>query len=164
MTASIATVLCFRGMALGSVISDLELGFLGNIIILYIPSSRAGDAYIDALDATWTRDTKLLPVDLNKLRSRTFVVYKFGTFVVDMLVSHCQHRPITLLLADAIPPNADLSQNAYRNSFHYDANNRILYVRTARLESVGQFVLVLVHTLVHIHAGKFDARENSIFC
>ena len=89
-------------------------------------------------------------------------MYKFGSFVVDMLVAHCQHHPVTLLLADEIPPNAELSHNAYRNSFHYDANNRILYMRTARLESVGQFVLVLVHTLAHIHAGEF-MREGSLF-
>ena len=112
-----------------------------------------GESYIDARDLDWRSDGKLVPVDLNKVNSRTFVIYKFGCFVVDLLVAHCEHPPITLLLADKIPPNHNLSHNAYRNSFYYDANNRILYMRTARLDSVGEFVLVLVHTMAHIKSG-----------
>ena len=113
-----------------------------------------GEGYIDPRDAEWTKDQNLEPVDLNKVSSRVFVVYKFGCFVTDLVSAHCQHQPITLLLAEKIPPNKHLSHNAYRNSFYYDANNRILYMREARLDSVGQFVTVLVHTLAHIKAGQ----------
>ena len=117
-------------------------------------SHATGAGYIDARDAEWMKDDNLEPVDLNKVPGRTFVVYKFGCFVVELLVAHCQHKPVTLLLAEKIPANEQLTNNAYRNSFHYDANNRILYMRVARLESVGQFTLVLVHTLAHIKAGE----------
>lgn len=109
----------------------------------------------DAKDLEWTSDSKLEPVDLNKLDARKFIVYKFGCFVTDLVAGHCQHAPITLLLADKIPPNERLRNNAYRNSFFFDANNRILYVRTARLDTVGEFVVVLVHTLAHIKAGEY---------
>lgn len=109
----------------------------------------------DAKDSEWTSDSKLEPVDLNKLDARKFIVYKFGCFVTDLVAGHCQHAPITLLLADKIPPNERLRNNAYRNSFFFDANNRILYVRTARLDTVGEFVVVLVHTLAHIKAGEY---------
>ena len=71
--------------------------------------------------------------------------------MADLLVVHCYHRPVSILLADKVPPNSQLTRNAYRNSFYYDANNRILYLRRERLESVGEFVLVLVHTLSHVH-------------
>ena len=114
----------------------------------------AGDPSIDAKDAEWTKDSQLEPVDLNKVNARTFVVYKFGVFVSDLVASHCHHHPITILLADKIPPNNHLSHNLYRNSFHFDANNRILYVRTSRLDSVGEFALVLVHCMAHIKSGK----------
>jgi hypothetical protein len=113
-----------------------------------------GQGYLDARDADWTNDTELCPVDLNKLNPRSFIVYKFGSFITDLVTGHCQHMPVTLLLADKIPPNTELAHNAYRNSFQYDANNHILYMRTARLDSVGEFVLVLVHTLAHIKSGK----------
>ena len=119
-----------------------------------------GEGYIDARDVEWSGDGDLVPVDLNKVNSRVFVVYKFGCFVLDLLVAHCQHPPITLLLAEKIPPNRNLTHNAYRNSFHYDANNRILYMRTARLDSVGEFVTVLVHVLSHVKSGQF----TTCFC
>ena len=44
----------------------------------------------------------------------------------------------------------------------YDPNNRILYLRRDRLENVGEFILVLVHTLAHVHVGDMrnDADPN----
>jgi hypothetical protein len=113
----------------------------------------AGDGYLDERDAGWTTDGELLPLDLNKVNSRTFVIYKFGCFVIDLVAAHCDHSPLTLLLAEKIPPNDQLPKNAYRNSFYFDAVNRILYIREARLDSVGQFITVLVHTLAHIKSG-----------
>lgn len=124
---------------------------------------KDGEAYIDHRDAGWTKDEKLIPLDLNKVDSRTFVVYKFGCFVVDLLSAHCQHPSVTLLLADKIPPNKHLEKNAYRNSFHYDAHNHILYMRADRTDCVGQFVLVLVHTMAHIKSGDLRDDTNSQF-
>ncbi|VDI46614.1 Hypothetical predicted protein, partial [Mytilus galloprovincialis] len=110
-------------------------------------------------DTEWDSDDVLQPVDLNQLNARTFVVYKFGSFVADLVASRCRHAPVTILLANKIPPNNELARNQYRNSFHFDANNRILYVRTARLDTVGDFIVVLVHTMAHIKAG--DLRDDS---
>ena len=110
----------------------------------------------------WSSDETLVPVDLNKLPARTFVVYKFGCFIVDLLTIHCQHVPVTLLLADKLPPNPQLAGNAYRNSFYFDSNNRILYMRKERLENVGEFVLVLIHCLAHLKAENLrDDTEPS---
>ena len=117
-----------------------------------------GEGYIDARDLEWANDGDLVPVDLNKVSGRLFVVYKFGCFVLDLMIAHCQHAPVTLLLAEEVPANKTLTHNAYRNSFHFDANNRILYMRTARLDSVGEFVTVLVHTLAHIKAGAYALK------
>ena len=114
----------------------------------------SGDGFQDAKDSQWGQDSRLEPVDLNKLNARSFIVYKFGCFVSELVATHCQHAPVTILLADKIPPNRNLGRNPYRNSFYYDANNHILYIRTARLDSVGEFVVVLVHTLAHIKSGK----------
>ena len=121
----------------------------------------SGDGFLDPLDAGWSNDTELVPVDLNKVSARSFVVYKFGCFVADLLASRCRHVPVTLLLADTVPASKELKNNSYRNSFLYDANNRILYMRAARLETVGDFVLVLVHTLAHIKAGERNKKNHN---
>ncbi|EDO39341.1 predicted protein, partial [Nematostella vectensis] len=119
-----------------------------------------GEGYIDIKDDTlYGGDDDLVPVDLNTLSGRAFVVYKFGSFIVDLLAVHCHHLPVTLLLAQKLPPNAHLERNAYRNSFFYDAHNRILYLRTERMDNVGEFVVVLVHCLAHVAAG--DLRDDS---
>jgi len=54
---------------------------------------------MDARDAEWQSDTELIPVDLNKLPARSFVIYKFGCFITDLVADHCQHQPVTLLIA-----------------------------------------------------------------
>lgn len=86
-------------------------------------------------------------------------MYKFGCFIVDLLGVHCQHVPVTLLLAEKLPPNPQLARNAYRNSFYFDPNNRILYMRSERLEMVGEFVLVLIHCLAHLKVQ--DLRDDT---
>lgn len=118
------------------------------------------DAYIDERDDTlFSSDETLAPVDLELLNAREFVIYKFSCFIRDLLGVHCLHKPVNILLADKLPPNNTLSQNAYRNSFYYDPNNRLLYLRRDRLENVGEFILVLVHTLCHAHVE--DMRSDS---
>ena len=124
--------------------------------------TRPGSCYFNKkTDVTSTSKTipygpptkTLVPVDLTKIRARTFVVYKFGCFIVDLLTIHCQHVPVTLLLADKLPSNTQLTRNAYRNSFYFDSNNQILYMRKERLENIGEFVLVLIHCLAHLYGG-----------
>jgi len=118
------------------------------------------ESYIDERDDTlFSSDEKLAPVDLDDLNAREFVIYKFSCFIRDLLGVHCFHKPVHILLADKLPPNSTLSQNAYRNSFYYDPNNRLLYLRRDRLENVGEFILVLVHTLAHTHVE--DMRSDS---
>ncbi|XP_077985306.1 uncharacterized protein LOC144439946 [Glandiceps talaboti] len=123
------------------------------------PAVGEGDHYLDDRDADWSTDDKLHPVDLNQLSARNLVVYKFACFVVEMVATHCQHKPVTLLLADKIAANDELLANPYRHSYHYDDSNRILYMRLARLDHVGEFLLVLVHALAHVKSG--DMRDDS---
>ena len=117
------------------------------------------DGHMDERDAQWTGDKDLSPLDVNSLDARSFVIYKFGCFIAGVVAARCQHAPVTILLADRIPANPQLTRNLYRNSFHFDANNRILYVRAARLDTVGEFVLVLVHCLAHIKSGEWGVMR-----
>ncbi|XP_071497013.1 uncharacterized protein [Diadema antillarum] len=125
-----------------------------------LPQRKRGEEiFLDKSDAEWTKDDKLVPVDLNTLSPRSFVAYRFGCFVVRLVATHCGHDPVSLLVAKKIPVNEKLVRNAYRNSFHYDDLNRVLYVRQERLSSVGEFMLVLIHALAHIKAG--DMRDDT---
>ncbi|XP_022100041.1 trichohyalin-like [Acanthaster planci] len=124
------------------------------------PKKRGQDEpFVDDHDAGWTQDTELVPVDLSRLSPRNFVIYKFGCFVARLVATRCAHSPVTLLLAERIPVNDRLARNTYRNSYHFDDTNKILYVRQARLDTVGEFVLVLVHALAHIKTG--DMRDDT---
>lgn len=126
-------------------------------------SSLSQEAYIDPKDASWVNDNTLHAVEIDAIPARAFVVYKFGCCVLSSLVARCGHSPVSLLIADKIPPNNHFHHNTFRNSFAYDARNRILYVRIQRLDNVGEFVLVLVHTLSHITAGTFENDWDHVF-
>lgn len=121
------------------------------------------EIFTDKNDTEWTNDQELVPIDLNKLSPRSFVAYRFGCFVVRLVAVHCGHKPVSLLIAEKIPVNEKLVRNAYRNSFHYDDLNHILYVREERLGSVGEFMLVIIHALAHIKAGPF-VTEVGAYC
>nr|XP_054760150.1 uncharacterized protein LOC129266333 [Lytechinus pictus] len=125
-----------------------------------LPQRKRGEEiFTDKNDSEWTNDQELVPIDLNKLSPRSFVAYRFGCFVVRLVAVHCGHKPVALLIAEKIPVNEKLVRNAYRNSFHYDDLNHILYVRKERLGSVGEFMLVIIHALAHIKAG--DMRDDT---
>ena len=125
--------------------------------------NEPGFAYIDSQDASWLYDTEFHPVDLNSIPVRTFVVYKFGVFIIDLLCRNRKYPSVHLLLADKIPPNKNLVRNAYRNSFRFESHNRILYIRLCRLDNVGEFVVVLVHTLAHIKTETLADDMDPLF-
>ena len=125
--------------------------------------NEPGFAYIDSQDASWLYDTEFHPVDLNSIPVRAFVVYKFGVFIIDLLCRNRKYPSVHLLLADKIPPNKNLVRNAYRNSFRFESHNRILYIRLSRLDNVGEFVVVLVHTLAHIKTDTLADDMDPLF-
>ncbi len=129
----------------------------------HLTHTTGRDGYIDPLDAQWTGDTTLHTLALTALSPRHFVVYKFGCCVMKSLETVCGYEPATLLLADKIPPNKSFHNNSFRNSFAFDARNKIIYIRLERLENVGEFLLVLVHTLAHIKAGSFESDSHHCF-
>ena len=120
-----------------------------------------GDSYLDSREQSWSEDRELKPMDLNKLIPRSLVIYKFGCHVAQLIARRCQHAPVNILLAESIPSNPDLTHNMYRNSFAFDANNRILYIRAARLDTVGEYILVLTHCLAHIKSGGWCFLDKS---
>ena len=110
-------------------------------------------------DSKSSPNEELVPVDLTSINARDFVIYRFSCFVRDLLVVHCSHHPVDVLLAETLPSNNLINNNAYNNSFHYDDNNHILYLKRSKLNNVGEFILTLIHSLCHIHVR--DIRNDS---
>lgn len=120
-------------------------------------------AYIDIKDAQWMcRGAKVNHVDINKLSPLQFVVYQFGVFIAKLLQHSLDVPEVNLLLASELPPN-DYTKNAFRNSFFYEHARKMLYIRQERMDSVGDFVVLLVHCLAHIKVGDLTDDGNVLF-
>ena len=123
---------------------------------------HSSQPYIDLKDAQWECKGDLVPVDIQSLRPSDFVVYRFGVFISHLLRSQTQFPEVTILLASNLPPN-NYSKNCFRNSFFYEHLRKILFVRRERMESVGEFILVVMHCLAHIKAGDLTDDANPLF-
>ena len=73
-----------------------------------------------------------------------------------------QTDEVTLLLADNLPVN-NYTQNAFRNSFFYQRARRILFVRSERVSSVGELVMVVIHCMAHIAVGQLEDDSDPYF-
>ena len=109
---------------------------------------------------------------VGEMDAKSLVLYRFGVNLLEVLfargivrapVNGINNRqantPVHLLIGASLPPNVH-QQTAYKNSFHFQAKDSILFIRKERLQDVGEFLLVLCHCLAHIstsasyvHAG-----------
>ena len=69
---------------------------------------------------------------------------------------------MTLLLASNLPPN-NYERNCFRNSVFYEHARKILFVRKERMESIGDFVLVILHSMAHIKTGQLVDDADPVF-
>ncbi|XP_043935404.1 uncharacterized protein LOC122808514 [Protopterus annectens] len=123
-------------------------------------SARTGTKANEAVE-----ENALVPVDISTLSSRHFVIYRFGCFIVRLLCSEYGYHPLTLLLAKSIPISSitDLKGTVYASEFYYDANNRILYMKEMWLENLGQFIVILIHTMAYINTTGMRNNHHSVF-
>lgn len=126
-------------------------------------SQTSGDSsYIDLKDAQWECKGELVPLDIQDLKPSDFVVYRFGIFVASLLSKQSQLSGVSLLIASNLPSN-NYRCNCFRNSFFYQHSKKILFIRKERLESIGEFVVVIVHCLSHIKVGDLANDGNPLF-
>ncbi|XP_041098352.1 SCO-spondin [Polyodon spathula] len=113
-----------------------------------------------------TEAGELVPVDLEALTPQNFTVFLFGRHIVRLLCSTCSFPPVTLLLAQTVPDSSGTAHHYqyyyhYTGYFYYDTCNRILYLHTAKLDNLGEFSAVLLHTMAHISAGSQPREKQS---
>ncbi|XP_072885876.1 uncharacterized protein [Hemitrygon akajei] len=116
-------------------------------------------------DPTPLSDNSLIPADLGNLSPHHFVIYRFGCSITHLLYSSCDHTPLTLLMADDVPNEQGIhcKNRSYTNGFYYDANNRILYIKSTWLNNVGQFIVLILHVMAHVKAGIQINDDHPIF-
>jgi hypothetical protein len=118
------------------------------------PSSsvKALGDFMDLRDALWRNTARNGPVEVNldSLSPVKFVVYRFGVIVTRQLRAACKIPKIQILLAKDLPPAPPATTNAFRHSYYYDQGMKTLFIRDARLDHVGEFVLVIAHAVSHI--------------
>ena len=99
---------------------------------------------------------------MNELNPMQFVVYRFGVFITQILQEIMGAPEITLLIASSLPSN-NYTNNAFRNSFFYERSRKILFVRKERMDSVGDFVVLIMHCLAHIKVDDLCDDNNVLF-
>ena len=123
--------------------------------------SKAGpDLFADdrAKDKQFSPEGQLEETDLNDLTDHERQRLAFGSEILKIFGMDRGSRRIEIHVATKLPRKAEdgvsakFEDNAFSNSFFWDKSTRTLYVRQERLESVGEFALMLVHTLSHIQA------------
>ncbi|XP_028817043.1 uncharacterized protein LOC114768840 [Denticeps clupeoides] len=118
--------------------------------------------FLDLLDAQLKCEGHLTPISPDNLTPREFLVYQHGQFLLQKLHSNKVIPALQLQLACTLPSNND-HFSAFGNSFFYKESESILYVRRQRLQSVGGFSLVLVHSLAHISLGNLTTESCPAF-
>ena len=70
--------------------------------------------------------------------------------------------PLAIQCAAKLPLNG-YEGNRFRNSIHFDDKKRVLYIRPQRLNTVGELVVVIAHSLSHVLAGDMGNDSSSLF-
>ena len=96
---------------------------------------------------------------MNELNPMQFVVYRFGVFITQILQEIMGAPEINLLIASSLPSNNHI-KNAFHNSFFYECSPKILIVRKERMDSVGDFVILIMHCLAHIKVDDLCDDNN----
>jgi len=135
-----------------------------------------GQIFVDGKDATdpayQPRGSAVEVCPVSALDAKAMVLYRFGVHLSEVLFARGvvqapvngvdargDSTPVHMLIASSLPPNPH-KQTAFHNSFSFDAQHNILFLRKERLEDVGEFLLVLCHCLAHISTSARAAHAG----
>jgi len=117
--------------------------------------------YVDPADeaivpsSTISKPIALQPTSMN---ARQFLVYRFGGYIVDFCANSLKVPSFSLLIASQLPVKKfgyRFEDNMFKNSFHYDAPSRTIFIHESRLTHVGRLALILAHVVAHIVANEW---------
>ncbi|SPQ96664.1 unnamed protein product (mitochondrion) [Plasmodiophora brassicae] len=93
----------------------------------------------------------IVVADLATVSAPVFLCHRLGQALVSLLSVSTPH--VSLQLVTRLPrPSPALASNPFSNLFLYDPVDRVLSVRDEVAGDVGDFAMVVVHTLAHIRS------------
>lgn len=134
-------------------------------IVRSLHENTSGIYDFSPIDPNTVISEKLEPVFLDELSPQEKVVYNFCQFILGLITAKCDLRPVTLLVANAIPPMPDNAKNAFHGLFSYDATNRFLYILRPKLaeKNPGNLYVMIAHCAAHIKIGDLSNDYNPYF-
>ncbi|XP_077162698.1 uncharacterized protein LOC143822002 [Paroedura picta] len=105
---------------------------------------------------------ELVPLPPPSLSAKEFVIFQYGTVILQFLRPLIGAPEIELCIASSIPAS-NAPGNAFRDTFYYLPPDHKLFVLRKCLSCVGSFVLLLVHCLAHIAAGNLSQDSDPAF-
>jgi hypothetical protein len=117
-------------------------------------ASSSGAVYYDKGNPA--QGDELVTVPKQKLSVQEKARIAFGTRLVEMVGL----PPVTFTAVASLPPST-LSNNAFKNSYHYDDKTNELFMHIDRLSSSGDFGLVCIHALSHIKVNPMDLSNDN---
>ncbi|CAG2223568.1 unnamed protein product [Mytilus edulis] len=126
-----------------------------------LKKEQDGKGFQEDKDTEWGSDDVLQPVDLNQLNARTFVVYKFGSFVADLVASRCRHAPVTILLANKIPPSSELARNQLTKISSFSASSKLVSMLGEEEDKLKQSKSQGVAPLVDTSLGELSHKYST---
>jgi hypothetical protein len=99
---------------------------------------------------------ELVVVPKQKLSVQEKARISFGNRLAEMIGL----PPVTFTAVSSLPPST-LSNNAFKNSYHFDDKTKELFIHNDRLMSSGDFGLVCIHALSHIKVNPSDLSNDN---
>eukprot|EP01012_Entosiphon_sulcatum_P015939 TRINITY_DN2090_c0_g1_i3.p1 TRINITY_DN2090_c0_g1~~TRINITY_DN2090_c0_g1_i3.p1 ORF type:complete len:4887 (-),score=935.84 TRINITY_DN2090_c0_g1_i3:7-14667(-) len=102
---------------------------------------------------------KVVDYEAGELRPDQEVAIEFGGFIVNILRREFPTLPpVHLKLSKALPRTT--LNSPFAKSFFFDPTNHVLHIHDSRLGNVGEFTMVLLHSLAHVAANLASDPEN----
>lgn len=121
------------------------------------------NAQQDEKEKAWNECTKFHVCKGRDLLPRHKVGLRLGQEVLDAVCDRLRLKKLRLKLARSIPANREWKGNAYRNSVHLSRDRSKVYVRRERLDSIGEFLVILAHFAAHLKADDMKDDESPAF-
>jgi hypothetical protein len=122
--------------------------------------------YIDEKDAQWQNSSQNVHESVldpkSQLSSKECVALDFGARQARLLSTHWNLPVVTVLPVNDLPAEVDWG-NAFRRSYRYNQTTHELYVRRARLEEPGAFLMMMLHAMAHVKVGSTTYDETPEF-
>ncbi|XP_069802750.1 uncharacterized protein [Dendropsophus ebraccatus] len=104
----------------------------------------------------------LSPIEPEALSARELAIYEYGKYILQLLKLHINIGDLNLHVTSCLPSNS-YKGNAFSHSFFYQGTENNLFVSREYLQSVGSFILLVVHCTCHIAVGDFNDDSNPLF-